>query len=276
MPSPSNTASSNRCPATSSTVALPSAKISVTSVVCHWPTEPIKWPQRRGSAGDRRLDRRPAFLSGVGQVWQRKYREDALIQRLTTDPHSPSEFRVNGVVRNLLSGTRLSTYSPMKRFTCRQSNASGSGRSIKKGSLWLPFFALKNQNCSGACQHDENETSFTDLSGSLNSNAALYAAAQESFDLLIKNGRIVDGTGTPWYEADVGIVDDRIARVGNPLRQVPSASSMQRTWSWHQASSILTPMPYAAYSRCPTRKARYSRASPRLRKAMTDLRLPYR
>ena len=43
----------------------------------------------------------------------------------------------------------------------------------------------------------------------------LYAAAQESFDLLIKNGRIVDGTGTPWYEADVGIVDDRIARVGN-------------------------------------------------------------
>ena len=43
----------------------------------------------------------------------------------------------------------------------------------------------------------------------------LYAVAQESFDLLIKNGRIVDGTGTPWYEADVGIVGDRITRVGN-------------------------------------------------------------
>lgn len=42
-----------------------------------------------------------------------------------------------------------------------------------------------------------------------------YAAAQESFDLLIKNGHIVDGTGTPWYEADVGIVGDRITRVGN-------------------------------------------------------------
>ena len=38
----------------------------------------------------------------------------------------------------------------------------------------------------------------------------LFAVAQESFDLLIKNGRIVDGTGTPWYEADVGIVGDRI------------------------------------------------------------------
>ena len=46
----------------------------------------------------------------------------------------------------------------------------------------------------------------------------LFAVAQESFDLLIKNGRIVDGTGTPWYEADVGIVGDRITRVGNLSR----------------------------------------------------------
>ena len=43
----------------------------------------------------------------------------------------------------------------------------------------------------------------------------MIVVAQESFDLLIKNGRIVDGTGTPWYEADVGIVGDRITRVGN-------------------------------------------------------------
>ena len=47
-----------------------------------------------GYTGDQR------FFLAWAQVWQRKYREDALIQRLTTDPHSPSEFRVNGVVRN--------------------------------------------------------------------------------------------------------------------------------------------------------------------------------
>lgn len=47
-----------------------------------------------GLTGDQRF-----FLSWA-QVWQRKYREDALIQRLSSDPHSPSEFRVNGVVRN--------------------------------------------------------------------------------------------------------------------------------------------------------------------------------
>ena len=51
-------------------------------------------PIIEGLTGDQRF-----FLSWA-QVWQRKYREDALIQMLTSDPHSPSEFRVNGVVRN--------------------------------------------------------------------------------------------------------------------------------------------------------------------------------
>ena len=33
-------------------------------------------------------------------------------------------------------------------------------------------------------------------------------------DLLIVNGRIVDGTGNPWYRADVGILGERIACIG--------------------------------------------------------------
>lgn len=40
------------------------------------------------------------------------------------------------------------------------------------------------------------------------------AAAQEPFDVVIENGRVVDGTGSPWYRADVGIRDGRIVRVG--------------------------------------------------------------
>ncbi len=47
-----------------------------------------------GLTGDQR------FFLAWAQVWQRKYRDDALIQRLSSDPHSPAEFRVNGVVRN--------------------------------------------------------------------------------------------------------------------------------------------------------------------------------
>jgi predicted metalloendopeptidase len=41
------------------------------------------------------------FFIGWGQVWARKYRDDDLRRRLLTDPHSPSEYRVNGIVRNL-------------------------------------------------------------------------------------------------------------------------------------------------------------------------------
>ena len=41
-------------------------------------------------------------------------------------------------------------------------------------------------------------------------------AVQESrFDLLIRNGRVVDGTGAPWYRADVAIRDGRIAAIGS-------------------------------------------------------------
>ena len=35
-----------------------------------------------------------------------------------------------------------------------------------------------------------------------------------SYDLLIKNGRIVDGAGNPWYGGDMGVVEDRIAAIG--------------------------------------------------------------
>src|SRR5262249_40010494 len=38
-------------------------------------------------------------------------------------------------------------------------------------------------------------------------------------DLLIRNGRVIDGTGNPWYRADVGIRGDRIAAVGRLDRE---------------------------------------------------------
>jgi len=35
------------------------------------------------------------------------------------------------------------------------------------------------------------------------------------FDLVITNGHIIDGTGSPWYSGDIGIRDGRIAAIGN-------------------------------------------------------------
>ena len=37
---------------------------------------------------------------------------------------------------------------------------------------------------------------------------------QRRYDVLIHNGRIVDGTGAPWFRGDVAIVGDRLAAVG--------------------------------------------------------------
>jgi N-acyl-D-amino-acid deacylase len=40
------------------------------------------------------------------------------------------------------------------------------------------------------------------------------AAQEEVYDVLIRNGRIIDGTGSPWYAGDVGIRGGRIAAIG--------------------------------------------------------------
>src|SRR5688500_11990920 len=44
--------------------------------------------------------------------------------------------------------------------------------------------------------------------------SAPAAQTSDVFDIVIANGRVVDGTGAPWYHADVGIIGDRIAAIG--------------------------------------------------------------
>lgn len=40
------------------------------------------------------------------------------------------------------------------------------------------------------------------------------AGDAEAYDVIIRGGHILDGTGNPWYAADIGIRDDKIAAIG--------------------------------------------------------------
>ncbi len=51
------------------------------------------------------------------------------------------------------------------------------------------------------------------FSGLANLVLAEQADAQQ-YDLVIRNGRIVDGSGNPWFRGDIGIKDGRITRIG--------------------------------------------------------------
>jgi len=39
-------------------------------------------------------------------------------------------------------------------------------------------------------------------------------AQQQPYDVIIRNGHIVDGTGSPWYSGDIAIRDGHIAAIG--------------------------------------------------------------
>jgi N-acyl-D-amino-acid deacylase len=43
---------------------------------------------------------------------------------------------------------------------------------------------------------------------------ARISAAAQAFDVLIRNGHIMDGTGSPWYAGDIGIRSGKIAAIG--------------------------------------------------------------
>jgi len=63
-----------------------------------------------GLTGDQR------FFLAWAQVWRGQHREGALRERILTDPHSPYEYRVNGVVRNIDAWYRAFNVQPGDRL----------------------------------------------------------------------------------------------------------------------------------------------------------------
>ena len=44
---------------------------------------------------------------------------------------------------------------------------------------------------------------------------AVCALAQQPFDIVITNGHIIDGSGSPWYSGDIGIQNGKVVAIGN-------------------------------------------------------------
>ncbi|HET9425219.1 MAG TPA: D-aminoacylase, partial [Gemmatimonadaceae bacterium] len=77
------------------------------------------------------------------------------------------------------------------------------------------------------------------------------ATGGATLDLKIVNGRILDGTGSPWFRGDVGVRGDRIVAIGD-LRDTPAASTLDAAGrvvapgfidllGWSQTTAIADP-----------------------------------
>ena len=68
------------------------------------------------------------------------------------------------------------------------------------------------------------------LAAALLAAAAPTPAAAQDYDILIRNGRVLDGTGNDWFRADIAIDGDRIVRIarmpGATARRVIDADGM--------------------------------------------------
>ncbi len=61
-----------------------------------------------------------------------------------------------------------------------------------------------------------------------------------SYDLVIKNGTVVDGTGAARYQADVAIADGKVAEIGKVTERRRAHHRRARPRAWRRASSIRT------------------------------------
>jgi urease alpha subunit len=67
----------------------------------------------------------------------------------------------------------------------------------------------------------------------------VFAQNSGQFDLVITNGKIIDGTGNPWFRADVGIINGKTVKI----HQMPNKLLMLKIKLLHQVLLMFTHIP---------------------------------
>ncbi len=161
----------------------------------------------------------------------------ALQNVLTTSPHSfnrdPEEVAgvdtatIHTSDRQLLAGS-----ARMGPLTCApRQKPSKSTNEHRKFSLMASSGSRLNDHVAESTKH---AAQYPDHAAKSTDRAAQHPVrvaqlpdpkeegddyhADQPFDLIIRNGRIVDGTGNPWFLGDVAIQGDRIVEVGRAVQ----------------------------------------------------------
>ena len=80
--------------------------------------------------------------------------------------------------------------------------------------LLLAHLIVASRNLS---EIKEVESDFTNMSGSESSreNEVVMDTTISDYDIIIGDGKIIDGTGNAWYYGDIGVMNDKIMKIGN-------------------------------------------------------------
>jgi PBP4 family serine-type D-alanyl-D-alanine carboxypeptidase len=175
---------------------------------------------------------------GAGGDWADLFTPDFMVHYLTywaTRPDYEVFFKALPVLGKDGTLAKIQTESPGAGHVFAKTGTFGSedrlngklmlngkglvGYVITKGGPKLAFAAFVNH----VTLPPEMEAAQTVAGQALGEIAAAaydadlegFASAGAAYDLLIRNGHIIDGTGNPWFAGDVAVSGDRIAAVGD-------------------------------------------------------------
>jgi dihydroorotase/N-acyl-D-amino-acid deacylase len=174
---------------------------------------------------------------GAGGDWADLFSPDFMVHYLTywtTRPDYPVFFKALPILGKDGTLAKIQTQSPAAGHVFAKTGTFGSedklngkmmlngkglaGYVITKDGKKLAFAAYVN-HVSLSPDPDAAQQVAGQALGEI--AAAAYdanldkAASASSYDLIIRNGHILDGTGIPWYAADVAVSGERIAAIGD-------------------------------------------------------------